>query len=115
LVFPPQIYLSIRTVVRSKICSICGQEYETCDHISGKPYSGELCYTILAGIEANHVAIVAEPANKMCRVVYFDDEGGQRNRMTWKVEPKPESTTVDVEGGRVVSGILATVHPDYRS
>lgn len=113
VVFPSQVYLSVGTVVRSKICSICGQEYEKCDHISGKPYWGELCHTILRNIVPNHVAIVAEPANKMCRVVYFDVEGGRRNRMTWKVEPKPEGTAIDPEGGLVAAGILATAHPEY--
>ncbi len=113
VVFPPQVYLSMGTVVWSKICSICGQEYEKCDHISGKPYWGELCYTILRDVLPNHVAIVTEPANKMCRVVYFDVEGGRRNRMTWKIEPKPEGTAIDPEGGLVATGILATAHPEY--
>jgi hypothetical protein len=113
VVFPPQVYLSVGTVVRSKICSICSQEYEECDHISGKPYWGELCYTILRDVVPNHVAIVTEPANKMCRVVYFDVEGGRRNRMTWRIEPKPENTAIDPEGGLVATGISATAHPEY--
>ncbi len=31
--------------------------------------------------------MVEEPANKQCRIVYFNAEGGKRNRMTWRVEP----------------------------
>jgi hypothetical protein len=109
LVFPPQVYLSMGTIVRSKICSICQHEYEDCEHVLGKPYWGKLCHTILKDIEANHVAIVTEPANKLCRVIHFDVEGGQRNRMTWKVNSKTENTTVDPKGGLVVRGIIATV------
>jgi hypothetical protein len=109
LVFPPQVYLSMGTVVRSKICSICQQEYGDCDHIAGKPYWGEICHTILRNVEPDHIAIVTEPANKLCRIVHFDVEGGQRNRMTWKIEPKTRSASVDSEGGLVASGILATL------
>lgn len=111
VVFPPQIYLSMGTTVGRKICSICGNDYSKCDHISGRPYWGELCRTILTDVVPDHIAIVEEPANKRCRVVYFDDEGGQRNRMTWRIEPKPDRTEDSPEGGLRTTGILATVLP----
>jgi hypothetical protein len=88
LIFPPQAYLSMGTTVLQKICSICQNNYEECDHISGRPYWGELCHTILRHIEVNHVAIVTDPANKLCRAIHFDVPGGYRNTMTWKVEAK---------------------------
>lgn len=91
LVFPPQMFFSMGVIARSKICSICQRAYEECEHIAGHPYWGELGGTIVADIEANHVAIVSRPANKLCRIVSFEvDGGGRRNKMTWKLEPKTD-------------------------
>jgi hypothetical protein len=107
VVFPAQVFLSAGLIVRSQQCSICGAEYDDCPHIVGKPYMGEFCRCILKDIEANHIAIVTEPANKQCRVVYFNDEGGKRNRMTWRVEPGSIPDTSGTERkGRVVEGII---------
>jgi hypothetical protein len=95
LVFPPQMFFSMGVIARSKICSICQRAYEECEHIAGHPYWGELCGTIVEDIEANHVAIVSSPANKLCRIVSFqEDGGGRRNKMTWKLEP----TTDELDG-----------------
>jgi hypothetical protein len=111
VVFPPQVYLSMGTTVGRKICSICGDDYFKCEHISGRPYWGEFCRTVLRNVVPDHVAIVKEPANKRCRVLYFDDEGGQRNRMTWKVEPKTDPAENAPEEGLRTTGILATALP----
>src|SRR6266481_2992539 len=32
LVFPPQIFMSAGLVVRTQLCSMCGTDYEDCDH-----------------------------------------------------------------------------------
>ena len=40
------------------------------------------------GIEGNHVAIVKKPADKGCRILSISVDRGERNCMTWKVEPK---------------------------
>jgi hypothetical protein len=111
VVFPPQVYLSMGTTVGCKTCSICGDNYSKCEHISGRPYWGELCRTILRDVVPDHVAIVKEPANKRCRVVYFDHEGGQRNRMSWKVEPKTDRVENAPEEGLRTTGILASTLP----
>jgi hypothetical protein len=107
VVFPEQIFFSAGLIVRRQQCSICGADYEDCPHIVGMPYMGEFCRCILGDIEADHVALVKEPANKQCRVVYFNDEGGKRNRMTWRVEPKAIAEHVDPDRkGLMVEGIL---------
>jgi len=110
MIFPPQVYLSIGAVVHRKLCSICQDDYANCDHISGRPYWGEFCHTILKDVVPDHVAIVEEPANKLCRVTHFDDAGGRRNRMTWKVEPKPGDPG-EPAGGLTTNGIIATALP----
>jgi hypothetical protein len=95
LVFPPQVFLSSGMIVRSQICSVCGGEYEDCPHVKGRPYMGEFCIVKLIPSGVDHVSIVDNPADKRCRIVKFSDEGGFRNRMTWRVEPGD----TDAKGG----------------
>ena len=90
LVFPPQVFLSSGMIVKNQICTICGQEYEDCEHVKGRPYMGEFCRVRLIPSQVDHVAIVDTPANKRCRIFKFGVEGGYRNRMTWAIEPATE-------------------------
>ena len=99
LVFPPQIYMSIGSIVHEVRCCICGSDYEECDHIAGNPYWGKFCSMIPGEIEPDHVALVDEPADKRCRVAFFADEGKKRDRMTWKLIDEPMED-------RVVHGVL---------
>jgi hypothetical protein len=88
LIFPAQVFMSSGMIVKMQECSICGNEYGECDHLAGKPYMGKFCSIIATNFEINHVAIVQDPADKRCRVVNFETEGGVRNRMTWVITPK---------------------------
>lgn len=88
LVFPPQVFMSSGMLVEHLECSICNKEYESCEHLVGKPYMGEFCQLILRDIKLNHVAIVDHPADKRCRITTAHVEGGVRNTMTWRIEPK---------------------------
>jgi hypothetical protein len=86
--FPRQVFTSLGMVVKSRKCSICGEEYGECHHVVGRPYMGEICHTRIVEIERlDHLSFVSNPANKRMRVREFSDEGGRRNRMTWKVNP----------------------------
>lgn len=106
LIFPPQKFMSLGMIVRKRLCSICDKEYGECDHVSGRPYMGRLCHTIVSEIEEmNHVALVDNPANKNARIVEFSVPGGRRNRMTWKVMPG-EIAAPDAPDGR--KGLEAT-------
>lgn len=91
LVFPPQVFISSGMIVGKQECSICGAEYGDCNHLVGKPYMGRFCYIIAKDLSLDHVSIVEHPADKRCRVQHFDVEGGTRNRMTWKIEPKEDA------------------------
>lgn len=109
VIFPHQVFLSAGLIVRHQECSICNAEYEDCSHLVGMPYMGEFCRCILRDIVADHVAMVKEPANKQCRIVYFNAEGGKRNRMTWRVETGPIDDHADPDRkGLMTSGILLT-------
>jgi hypothetical protein len=109
--FPPQMFLSAGMIVRKQVCTICGQDYSECDHIAGMPYCGEFCAVRLTEVEADHVAIVEEPANRRCRITSFSVPGGTRNRMTWVVSsdelkrPPEGLVSGDVS---VVEGVLDT-------
>lgn len=109
VVFPQQVFLSAGLLVGRQECSTCGAEYGDCPHVVGKPYMGEFCRCILRDIEADHIAIVDQPANKKCRIVYFDAEGGKRNRMTWKVEGGAIDTNTGDGKGLATSGIILTL------
>jgi hypothetical protein len=113
--FPPQMFLSAGMIVRKQVCSICGGDYSECDHIAGMPYCGQFCGVRLTEIEADHVAIVEEPANRRCRVTSFSVPGGTRNRMTWVVtpgDPKVPPNGIRPEDAMLVEGILDTVRDD---
>lgn len=107
IVFPPQVFLSTGMIVKKQTCSICGKDYEDCDHIKGRPYMGKFCTVTIVPSQIDHVAMVDNPANKSCRIVKFSAEGGDRNRMTWRVEPKNNNAKGQTDG-LAAQGILAT-------
>lgn len=80
LVFPPQIFMSIGAVVTRATCSICGEPYDACDHIVGRPYMGRLCARRIEECELEEVSIVAEPADRRCRLMTIED----RDTLTWR-------------------------------
>ena len=90
VVFPPQVFMSSGMIVKCQNCSICGKEYEDCDHLIGKPYLGEICSVVVQDCKFEHVAIVDDPADKRCRVQSFSTDKGRRNRMTWRIEPNDD-------------------------
>ena len=93
IVFPPQVFVSVGTIVHKQECSICGGNYVECEHVAGKPYMGEFCCVIVKDAHLDHVSVVENPANKCCRVTSFYVDGGSRNRMTWKIEKSDENTS----------------------
>jgi hypothetical protein len=97
LVFPPQIFMSAGVIVRTQLCSVCGSDYEDCDHLAGRPYMGKFCVIVAGDLAADQVAIVEKPADKRCRVVDFETDGGHRNRMTWKLEKRSDSEPASKE------------------
>lgn len=91
LVFPPLKFMSPEIIVENSKCSICGKNYDECDHIVGKAYLGEFCYKIVDKIkEIKGVAIVNEPANKLARVITFTEKGITRDILSWKIIDEKE-------------------------
>lgn len=76
LLFPPQIFNSPGFLVKKAKCSICGKDYEECDHIKGRPYMGEICSRIIEDAELLEVSIVDVPASKKARMHQMTNENG---------------------------------------
>ena len=105
IVFPPQEFVSAGVIIHEQECSICGEDYDECEHLAGKPYMGEFCHKIIKQASADHLSIVETPADKRCRVIHCDVEGGSRNMMTWKIKENTENTSTPTgEGG--IGGVV---------
>lgn len=76
LLFPKMMFASVGYLIKKTECSICGLEYEDCNHMKGKFYSGELCVREIHEAELEEASLVENPANKLCRILSltFDDK-----------------------------------------
>ena len=108
LIFPPQVFLSAGMIVGSQKCSICRKEYDDCAHVKGRVYMGRFCTVTLTPSRIDHVGIVENPADKRCRITKFSTEGGDRNRMSWRVEPT-QTKKIDETQGITTEGVVATL------
>ena len=85
ILFPKVIFLSPGYVILSSRCSICGNEYGTCDHLKGLPYMGQICVDEITDTQIAEVSIVATPANRHCRIYKMKVDGAMRDIFTWRV------------------------------
>ena len=84
--FPHQTFNSIEAKVESSKCSICGQEYGECMHVTGRPYMGQICNRIITKMQFQGLSILVEnPADKRCRVTGISDNGYMRDVLTWRI------------------------------
>lgn len=100
--FPPQVFMSAGMIVREQHCSLCNDLYEKCNHVAGRAYMGRFCSILIKQASLDHIAVVDEPADRLCRVTSFRVPGGTRNRMTWIV-------TADEEGADGSGGMRAII------
>jgi hypothetical protein len=84
-IFPDHGFCSMGIIVQKSGCSICGQEYGTCDHLIGKPYMGKICYEVISECELEEISLVRVPGNKHCRVMSFSDGDLMRDTFTLRV------------------------------
>ncbi|MDB5584967.1 MAG: hypothetical protein JWR80_10143 [Bradyrhizobium sp.] len=101
--FPAQVFMSAGLIVRRQQCSVCGGDYQVCEHIVGEIYDAEFCHIRLMDVTADHFAIVEQPANKMCRITHFSTAGGKRNRMTWAVTPDSGNASREIPDGAMMA------------
>lgn len=61
--------ISVGCAISRTVCSICGQDYGTCQHQKGAVYGGEICHCdLLDPIDAYEMSFVAVPAQPQAGV-----------------------------------------------
>lgn len=75
LLFPKVMFASVGGIFKKTKCSICELEYEECDHMKGKFYSGKLCIREIHEMELEEASLVENPASKMNRQLSIDYKG----------------------------------------
>ncbi len=91
LLFPPQMFGSTGCIVRAAQCSICLGDYESCDHLAGVPYNGELCRRIITDADLLECSIVYHPANKRCRMLFLTNKNVRLDLLTREEQPAMHS------------------------
>jgi hypothetical protein len=84
LLFPKIMFASVGGIIRETKCSICELEYEECDHMKGKFYSGKLCVREIIKMDLEEVSMVENPASKMNRQLKVMYEGKNVDIFTLK-------------------------------
>jgi hypothetical protein len=88
ILFPHQVFMSPGMIVTKTICSICNNDYASCEHVVGRAYMGEFCVRILYPDELLEVSVVDRPRDKRARVMTISDGDSKRDVMTWRVVPE---------------------------
>lgn len=105
LLFPPQMFVSPGLVVTRATCSICGEDYNECEHVANRCYCGEMCFRVIEEASIGEVSLVQHPANKNCRALGFPDGGVLRDVMTWMpLSGDPKRLSACVLEGRSLDG-----------
>lgn len=84
ILFPKMMYASVGGIIKKTKCSICEQEYQDCDHMKGKFYTGKLCVQEIHEIELEEISLVDNPASKMNRQLETEYNGKKVNYLTLK-------------------------------
>ena len=72
-IYPYRVFMSTGTLNKKEVCSICKRSPfdQSCVHITGNLYMGEMAYTMVEVEEILEVSVVFNPADKRC-VVFLD-------------------------------------------
>lgn len=76
VLFPYRLFASSELLKKKKICSVCDKEVtirNSCSHIVGEIYNGEMCYRVVTESEVLGIALVENPGNKYS-VMFLKDE-----------------------------------------
>lgn len=99
LLFPKMHFQSTGGIIKKSECSICHQDLNTCDHLKGKLYRGELCCRLIKEIELEEISYVDNPANKLSRIISIQDGGKKWDTLTLRlmnIEPGKENDSLVV-------------------
>ena len=76
VLYPYRLFASSEILKKKKKCSVCDKEISirnSCGHIVGEIYNGEMCHRIIIESEIIGVSIVENPGNKFS-VMFLKDE-----------------------------------------
>lgn len=81
VLYPYKLFASSEILTKKKKCSICNKEISirnSCGHIVGEIYMGELCHCIVTESELLGISIVDNPENKYSVLFLIDKETGEQ-------------------------------------
>lgn len=87
ILFPKMFFQSVGGIIKKSECSICHKDLDTCDHLKGKLYWGELCYRVITEMDLEEVSLVENPANKLCRIISIEKDGAKWDVLTLRSLP----------------------------
>lgn len=77
VIFPYKLFLSAEILKKKKKCSVCDKEISirnSCGHIAGEIYNGEMCHRIVTKVDILGVSFVENPGNKVAVIFAKDDK-----------------------------------------
>lgn len=81
VIFPYKLFASSELLKKKKECSTCGKEISirnSCGHIVGEIYNGEMCHRIVTEAEVLGVSLVENPGNKYSVMFIKDEKTGEQ-------------------------------------
>lgn len=81
VIFPYRFFASSEILKKKKECSICNREISirnSCGHIIGEIYNGEMCHRIVTEAEVLGISLVENPGNKYSVMFLTDEKTGKQ-------------------------------------
>ena len=66
-----RVGMSTAIIIRESECSICRQDPEDCEHISGRIYDDKRCHRIITRADIDHIALVSRPNHLDARITHM--------------------------------------------
>ncbi|KRD58257.1 hypothetical protein ASE40_18155 [Flavobacterium sp. Root935] len=81
VIFPYRLFASMEIVKTNILCSVCEKKISirnSCGHIVGEIYNGEMCHRIVDKAEVLGISLVEDPGNKYSVMFIKDSETGEQ-------------------------------------
>ncbi|KXX71677.1 YecA family protein [Flammeovirga sp. SJP92] len=81
VIFPYKLFASSELLKKKKECSVCGKVISirnSCGHVVGEIYNGEMCHRVVTDIEILGISLVQNPENKFAVMFMTDKDTGEQ-------------------------------------
>lgn len=81
VLYPYRLFASSEILKKKKKCSVCEKEISirnSCGHIVGEIYNGEMCHRIVTEAEVLGISLVENPGNKYSVLFLKDEKTGEQ-------------------------------------